>query len=95
MVIDKVKYVHGLDCQDRDRAEDVQEYYEKLCGFQRDLFQEVKSFTISSSKWLGHYGTEYHIHDNIGNHVLSSFNKSFILEFKEWLEKEVSSNGLC
>ena len=89
MVIDNVMYVHGLDCMDRERAEETQRYYENLCGFQRTLFQEIHSFTISSHKWLGHYGTVYQLIDNTGKEILRSFDKSIILEFKEWLEMEV------
>ena len=89
MVIDKVKYVHGLDCNDHERAEKVQRYYENLCGFQRSLFQEVHSFTIQSHEWLGHYGSVYQLIDNTGKEVIHSFDKSVVLEFKEWLEMEV------
>jgi hypothetical protein len=75
---------------DRDRAENTQKYYESLCGYQKSLLPQPNSFTIRSSEWLGHYGMEYSIFDNRGNHVLSSMDKSIILEFKEWLEMEVN-----
>ena len=84
MVISNFKYVHGLDCDNRERAEQTQRYYENLCGYQRSLFQEIHSFTIRSSKWLGHYAVEYTIFDNLNNPVLSSFDKSIILNFKKW-----------
>jgi len=92
MVIDKVKYVHGLDCMDKERAEKVQSYYENLCGFQRSLFQEVTGFHIESHKWLGHYGTHYDLFDNTGKHVIGSFDESILVEFKEWLEMECDDN---
>ena len=82
--------VHGLDCNDHESAEKVQKYYENLCGFQRTLFQNIHSFTINSYKWLGHYGTVYDVVDNTGKIVISSFDESIALEFKEWLEKELN-----
>ena len=94
MIIDKVCYVHGLICMDRERAKKQQEYYENLFGYQRPLIQPVTSFTVKSERWLGNpdYGMEYSIYDNTGRHVLSSLgDKSIIDEFKEWLEKELES----
>ena len=94
MIIDKVCYVHGLICMDMERAQEQQEYYESLFGYQRPLIQPVTSFTVTSERWLGNpdYGIEYSIYDNTGKHVLSSLgDKSGIYEFKEWLEKEMSS----
>ena len=92
MVIDGCLYVNGLNCMDMDRAEKVQEYYENLCGYQRTLFQTVTSFTVTSEKWLGHYALEYSLIDNTGEHVLSSFDESTILKWKEWLESEINGN---
>ena len=89
MVIDKVYYVHGLDCNDIEKATEVQQYYENLCGYQRTLFQEVNSFHITFEKWLGHYGLHYSLIDNTGKHVLSSFDESYVIEWKEWLEMEL------
>ena len=83
--------VHGLDCMDMERANEVQQYYENLFGYQRPLFQEVTSFTIKSERWLGNpdYGMEYSIFDNNNKHVLSSLDEDIILKFKEWLENEL------
>ena len=83
--------VHGLDCNDRERAEERQRYYENLCGYQRPLFQEVTNFEIKTGKWLGHYGPHYDLFDNTGRHVIGSFEESLVLEFKEWLERELKS----
>lgn len=93
MLIDGCLYVNGLNCMDMERAEEQQEYYENLCGYQRSLFQPVNSFTITSEKWLGHYALEYSLIDNTGNVVISSFDESTVLKWKEWLESEI--NGRC
>lgn len=81
--------VHGLDCNDRETAEERQTYYENLCGYQRPLFPEVTSFEIKTHPWLGHYGTHYDVYDNTGRHVIGSFSEDLAVEFKEWLEKEL------
>ena len=82
--------VHGLDCNDRETAEERQTYYENLCGFQRPLFQEVTGFELKTGKWLGHYGPHYDVYDNTGRHVIGSFEKSIAVAFKEWLEMELN-----
>lgn len=87
--------VHGLDCNDRDRAEKIQKYYESVCGFQRSLFQEVTSFEIKTEMRLAGFrekGEEimhYDLYDNTGHRIIGSFEKEIIDEFKEWLEKEM------
>ena len=83
--------VHGLDCNDRETAEERQAYYEKICGYQRSLFQPVKSFTLKKHEWLGHYGPHYDVYDNTGRHVIGSLDKSLAVEFKEWLEMELQN----
>ena len=95
-VIDKVLYVSGLDCNDRDYAEVIQGYYEKVCGFQRTLFQEVTSFeiktkmtTMGTFRDKGDEIPHYDLYDNTGKHVLGSYDKEIVDEFKEWLDMEV------
>ena len=84
--------VHGLDCDSRENAEPVQAYYESICGYQRPLIQPVKSFHIESGHWLDNpdYGIHYELYDNTGKHVIGSFDKASVDEFKEWLESELS-----
>ena len=87
-------YVHGLDCNDRETAEELQSYYENLCGFQRPLFQEVTGFELRTSKrihdvTINVYNFHYDIFDNTGRHVLGSYDLRTAIEFKEWLEMEV------
>ena len=95
-VIDKVLYVSGLDCNDRDYAEVIQSYYENVCGFQRTLFQEVTSFEIriemttrGTFRDKGDEIPHYDLYDNTGKHVLGSYDKEIVDEFKEWLDMEV------
>ena len=90
--------VHGLDCNDRDRAEKIQRYYESVCGFQRSLFQEVTSFEIKTEMTTrgtfrdkGDEIMHYDLYDNTGHHIIGSFEKEIVFEFKEWLEKEVKA----
>lgn len=82
--------VHGLDCNDRGLAEEVQKYYETLFGYQKPLIQTVTGFNIQTDNWLDNYGTVYAIFDNNNHHILSSFDKTRIYEFKEWLERELN-----
>ena len=94
MVIHNKLYVHGLDCNDRETAEELQSYYENLCGFQRPLFQEVTSFELRTSKrildvTINFYNFHYDIFDNTGRHVLGSYDLRTAVEFKEWLEMEL------
>lgn len=88
--------VHGLDCNDRERAEERQKYYENLFGFQRPLFQEVTSFELRSHKHFGfgfhdadEYVMVYDVFDNTGRHIIRSTDKVLAVEFKEWLEQEL------
>lgn len=86
--------VHGLDCNDRERAEERQKYYENLFGFQRPLFQEVTGFELRTSKrihdvTINFYNFHYDIFDNTGRHVLGSYDLRTAVEFKEWLEMEL------
>jgi len=90
--------VHGLDCYDRDRAEDVQRYYESICGFQRPLVQEVTSFEIRTEmttrgtfREKGDEIPHYDLYDNTGHYVIGSYDKEIVDEFKEWLDKEVKA----
>lgn len=83
--------VHGLDCDDRERAEERQTYYENLFGFQRPLFQEVTGFELRTRKWVSSdfYSFYYDIFDNTGRHVIRSSDLRLAFEFKEWLEMEL------
>jgi hypothetical protein len=88
--------VHGLDCNDRDYAEKVQRYYENVCGFQRPLIQEVTSFEIriemttrGTFRDKGDEIPHYDLYDNTGRHVIGSYEKEIVYEFKEWLDSEV------
>lgn len=96
MIINKVRYVHGLDCNNRETAEEQQSYYENLCGFQRPLFQEVTGFELRTSKrihdvTINFYTFHYDIFDNTGRHVLGSYDLRTVVEFKEWLESELKT----
>lgn len=83
--------VHGLDCNDRERAEERQAYYEGLFGFQRSLIQNVTSFELQTRKWESSdfYSFYYSIFDNNGRHVIRSHDLRLAVEFKEWLEMEL------
>jgi len=88
---------HGLDCNDRDRAEKVQRYYESVCGFQRPLIQEVTSFEIKTEMTTrgtfrdkGDEIPHYDIYDNTGYHVLGSYDKEIIDGYYEWLTSELN-----
>ncbi len=89
--------VHGLDCNDRDRAEKIQGYYESVCGFQRSLFPEVTSFEVRTDMRLAGFrekGEEiphYDLYDNTGHHVIGSYDKEIVDEWKEWLDKEMKT----
>ena len=88
--------VHGLDCNDKDRAEKVQEYYESICGFQKPLVQEVTSFEIRTDMRLAGFrekGDEimhYDLYDNTGKHVIGSYDKETVDEYYEWLTSELN-----
>ena len=84
MVIHKVCYIHGWVCNDQYHAERLQDYFEKICGFQKTLFQEVNSFTLTKSDWYG----DWDITDNNGK-IFRFTHKEDAIEFKEWLEKEL------
>lgn len=96
MIINKVLYVHGLDCNDYETAKERQSYYENLCGYQRTLFQTVTSFELKTGKWLGNkeYGFHYDVFDNTGRHVIGSFDKSIVMEWLEWLKSELQSDNI-
>lgn len=96
MIIHDKLYVHGLDCNDRETAEELQSYYEPLFGFQRPLFQEVTSFELRTSKrvhdvTINFYNFHYDIFDNTGRHVLGSYDLRTAVEFKEWLDMELKN----
>ena len=93
MIIHNKLYVHGLDCNDRETAEELQSYYEPLFGFQRPLFQEVTGFELRTRKWVSSdfYSFYYDIFDNTGRHVIRSSDLRLAFEFKEWLEMELKN----
>lgn len=96
MVISNHLYVHGLDCNDRETAEDIQSYYESVCGFQRTLFPVVTSFEIKvemttrgTFREKGDEIPHYDIYDNTGKHIIGSYDKELIEEFMDWLMMEL------
>lgn len=84
MIIDKVCYIRGWICNDNIHAERLQGYFEKICGFQRTLFQDIHSFTIKKADWYG----SWDVIDNNGK-IFRFDDKESAIEFKEWLEMEM------
>ena len=90
MIVSNYLYVNGLICSDRVKAEHWKRYYERICGFQRSLVQEVTGFNLETIPEERGYGLIYVISDNTGKKLLKSHDKTIASEFKDWLEMEVN-----